>query len=100
MRVIPHDVPQHRPLPDHRHRFRAAMDSIEHSHPEATAEEYDLHDSPLRSDDFEFRDREDQPSPPRPDVAELATYFLPQVPRQDENVVGPGLGETFRRIDR
>src|ERR1700735_2627070 len=52
------------------------------------------------SGDFEFGDREDQPSPPRPDVAELATYFLPQVPGQDEHVVGPGLRETLRCVDR
>src|ERR1700722_11125527 len=52
------------------------------------------------SGDFEFGDREDQPSPPRPDVAELATYFLPLVPEQDEHVVGPALRETFRCVDR
>src|ERR1700759_2037735 len=76
------------------------MDPVAHPHAEATAEKYDFHDSLPSSDDFEFGDREDEPSPPRPDVAELATYLLPQVPGQDEDVVGPGLGETLRRVDR
>jgi hypothetical protein len=30
----------------------------------------------------------------------LLADFLAQVPREDENVVGPSLGQVFRRIDR
>src|SRR5262249_16242135 len=45
MGVVTHDVPEQRALPDHRHRLRAAADPVTHPHPEATAEQDDLHNS-------------------------------------------------------
>ena len=38
--------------------------------------------------------------PTRSGIAELAADFLSQVPRQDEYVVWPGLGQPLRRVDR
>src|SRR5262245_33858306 len=52
------------------------------------------------SDDLKLGDREDQPAPPRPDVAQLLADLVPEIPGQDENVVGPGLGEALGRMDR
>ena len=43
MRVVAHDVPQQRALPDHRHRLRDVVHAVAHPHPVATAEQHDLH---------------------------------------------------------
>src|SRR5215469_4634515 len=51
------------------------------------------------SDHAERRDREDQVRAPGPGVLELPADLLPQVPRQDKDVVRLGLGQLFRRID-
>src|SRR5437773_275941 len=53
-----------------------------------------------RSDRLQGRDRDDQPAAPLAHVAELCADLLPQVPRQDEDVVGPGLREPLGRVDR
>src|SRR5215469_8958887 len=52
------------------------------------------------SDDLERGDREYQPAAPRPDVFQLRADLVPEVPRQHENVVGAGLSEPPRRVDR
>src|SRR5215472_16699488 len=59
---------------------------------------FTIHTPP--SDDVKLGDRENQPSPPRLDVVKLLADLVPEIPGQDENVVGPGLGEAFRRVDR
>ena len=38
--------------------------------------------------------------PQEPDIAELPADFVPQIPRQDENVIGFRLGQAFWRVDR
>src|ERR1700734_1995525 len=43
MRIIAHYVPEHRALPDHRHRLGTARSLVAHPHAQATAEENDLH---------------------------------------------------------
>src|ERR1041384_5057922 len=53
-----------------------------------------------RSDDFKRGDREDQPASPGPDVGELLADLVPEVPRQDEDEIGPGLLEALGRVDR
>ena len=54
---------------------------------------------PARND-LELGDREDELAAPLPDVAELVADFVPEIPRQDQNVVGLGLGQALRRVDR
>src|SRR5215467_5793418 len=44
-------------------------------------------------------DRENQPAAPGPDVAKLLRDLLPEVPGQDENVVGFGLRQPLGRVD-
>src|SRR5271156_4080867 len=51
-------------------------------------------------DDVELGDREDELPAPGTDVVELLADLIPQVPRQDEDVIGPGFGQAFRRVDR
>ena len=92
MRVVAHHMPHEGTVPDHRHRLGTVGDPVTHPHPEATAEKYDLHDSHPHRKDFELGDREDELSAPRRDVAELMADLVAQVPRQDEDVVGLGLG--------
>ena len=51
------------------------------------------------SDDFKCWNREDETPPPGADVVKLLADLFPQVPRQDEDVVGLGLGQVLGRID-
>jgi len=43
VRVVPHDVPQDRPVADRHHRFRCGVDAAAHPQPEPPAEDHDLH---------------------------------------------------------
>ena len=74
--------------------------AVAHPHPEPTAEEDYLHDSHPISDDFKRGDREHQLAAPRADVLELPADLVPQIPWQDEDVVGPRLGQALGRVDR
>src|SRR5262245_26408964 len=51
-------------------------------------------------DEFERRNREDQLTSPRTHVFKLLADLLPEVPREDEDVVGLCLREALRREDR
>src|SRR5581483_10411727 len=51
-------------------------------------------------DDLQFGDRENELPAPRADITELLADFLAQVPGQDEDVVGTGFCQAFRRVDR
>src|SRR5262245_23710661 len=52
------------------------------------------------SQDLKFRNGHDELPSPGADDALLAHDLLFQIPRQDENEVGPGLGYALRRQDR
>src|SRR5215831_16321118 len=47
-----------------------------------------------------FRNRHDELGVPVADVGELSHNLVLQIPRQEQHVVGPGLGNLFRREDR
>src|SRR5580700_2313420 len=50
-------------------------------------------------DDVEPGNREDEFPAPGTDVIQLLADLVPEIPRQDEDVVGPGFGQAFRRVD-
>src|SRR5580658_685582 len=52
------------------------------------------------SDDLERGNGEHQPPAPRADELELPADLLPQVPRQDNDVVRPGRGQSLGVVDR
>src|SRR5262245_22276070 len=56
--------------------------------------------SPVPSDRLELGDRKDELSAPGSDVVELFDDLVAQVPRQNEHVIGPRLGQAFGRVDR
>src|SRR5215469_255578 len=56
--------------------------------------------SPPQSDDVELRNGVDQAAAPGTDVLQLLADLLAEIPRQHQDVVGPGLLDALRRVDR
>ena len=83
VRVVLHDVPQDRLLPDRDHRLRDALGGFAHPQPEPAAEQHDLHQDLSTSLGIGTTNC----APHSRDVRELRDDLVLEVPGQDQDVV-------------
>src|SRR5262249_9259772 len=96
--VVLHQVPEDGPRPDFHHGLGNIVGIPAKSHSSSSAKQNHFHNSPLlsTSNHRNFGNGHDKAATPLADVLQLLHDLIPQIPGQNDDVIGPRFADAVR----